>query len=285
LGVPAGPKFLWSTRRLNQNFEEKSQMLTNTQVSKVQPSCGRRPQRTQEDLDRIHQDIPALCAILFKQKFDRDLEWDKGCSAALSRVLAFNPEWSVDEVKMMVRSYYQSFGIPYALPPFEWLPQLAKYRWGALDSSGVPKSTRDSIEAEVAQRNAEMDAHFKQRELERKASDKVALHSRAIARVTRDLMSKGYEVFRPVGQSSCHLLATSGIPTRWVHALRIVIRLDGEAVVADGRCCQALVRPEVEWSPLSDLPDPNQRHPIQYEPPLPSGAGANKTESTQDGQG
>jgi hypothetical protein len=248
-------------------------------------ASSQRQTRTRHDDQRIHEVVPELCKRLYEQRFDRELYWDQPCTAALTRVLATSKSWTVADVEGMVKSYYASDGIPYALPPFEWLPQLAKYKWGPLDSTGVPKSTLEAIENQVAQRNAEMDAHFKQRELERKASDKVALHSRAIARVTRDLMSKGYEVFRPVGQSSCHLLATSGIPTRWIHALRIVIRLDGEAVVADGRCYQALVRPEVEWSPLSDLPDPNQRRPIQYEPPLPSGAGANKTESTQDGQG
>lgn len=244
-------------------------MLTSTEVSKSRTFY--RPSRSRADLSRLHEVIPKLCMQLFRQRFQRELEWCKGSDTpALSRVLALNPTWTVEDVEMMVRAYYASDGIRYAGQPYEWLPQLGNYQNGPLNGQGTPKATLAAIEAEVAQRNARIDAEIQQRNADRKARDKKAFLDRAIAASYRDLRSKGYEVFRAMGSMSCHLLASSEL-TRWAHALRIIVRIDESSVVADGRYYQALVTASSRNS------DSSETLVVRYEPPLPGQRGAEET--------
>jgi hypothetical protein len=214
-----------------------------------------------------HEVVPGLCAHLYRQRFHKDLEWGQGDGAALSRLLGMNPHLTINEVEVMIHAYYASDFIPFAQQPYEWLPKLMKYQHGPLDAQGTPKAELARIDAEVAKANAAMAAEAERRRVEERSKDKEALLDRAIARVGRDLLSKGYEVFRPVGPATCHLVATDRIVSRRTQALRITVLLGDTAPSANSRCYQALVPIEGTYNPLNAQPL-QQTIPIRYEPPL-----------------
>ena len=173
----------------------------------------------------------------------------------------------------MVKSYYASDGIT-LIQPYEWLPFLFKYQEGPLDHQGTPKRRLAAIDAEVARMNQEVLAEETRRKQERSEWDKEARLERAIARVQQDLRSRGLEVFKPAGPTSCHLIAMSSPSTRKVSAFRIVVRPHGTVPTSDTRCYQAMVPDDVKRNPLNSLgsmlPPGKDPDVITYQPPLES---------------
>jgi hypothetical protein len=241
-------------------------MIVDDAVQSQQPEAAEpKPKR----LARLvaHNIVPGLCAQLYRQRFQSDLEWGQGDGAVLSRVLGMNPSWTMDELEAMIRAYYASDNIRYGEQPSEWLPTLSKYRHGPLDSQGTPKAELARIDAEVARQNAEISAAEDRRQAEARSRDKQAILDRAIASVGRDLLAKGYEVFRPLGPSTCHLIATSQPHSRTVHALRIRVVPGASEPSGKSHCYEALIPEETDFNPLNSS-RPTLTTPIHYAPPL-----------------
>ena len=242
-------------------------MLTDTKLPTPQWQT-----RMRDDDQRIREVVPELCKRLYEQRFGKELYWDRGDTVALNRILATNKNWTVSDVEDMVKSYYASDGIPYLQQPYEWLPLLFKYRDGPLDHQGTSKRQLAAINAEVGRMNRELLAEEDRRKQERDTQNKEAQLDRAIARVHGDLLSKGYEVFKPAGPASCHLIAMSRVLTRRAQALRILVRPYGVAPTNDTRYYEAIVPREAQRNPLnSSGPMLSHRHDpdvVTYQPPL-----------------
>ena len=120
--------------------------------------------------------------------------------------------------------------------------------------------------------NRELFEEEDRKKQERDDQDKEAQLARAIARVQRDLRSRGLEVFKPAGPSSCHLIAMSSLSTRRASAFRIVVRPYGVAPTNDTSYYQALVPQEVQRTPLNSsgpwLPPGRDPDVVTYQPPL-----------------
>jgi hypothetical protein len=217
------------------------------------------PRPTAREVTIMREAVHELSQKLYKERFGIEPEpWNKSDDSALDSYLAiskFNPWPTVAEVESLLRAYFASDGI-HPDRPYQWLPTLWKYKSGPLDSTGESKSVVAAREAELARQRAEATAKTARRDVAIAEEDEERRFEDARLKVTRDLIQRGYEVFKPIFPSGCHLLAVrKTVDTRSGEALRIVVRTGSNATRTDRRFYQVLVSQ-----------DPNA--PIVFDPPL-----------------
>jgi hypothetical protein len=210
---------------------------------------------SQRELDQLHNAVRDLYYELFKQRFGREADfWDSSDGSALDRYLRSATGWTTDRVLELVRSYFASDEIG-PERPHQWLQSLDKYGEGPLGPLGIPKRSIAAIDAELARKHAEITAETARRNAAIAEEDEERCFEDARMRVTKDLLARGYDVFKPIWPSGCHLLAvrkTADLPN--AEALRIVIRV-GQRPTRDRRFFQAVVAS-------------GSNAPVVYDPPL-----------------
>jgi hypothetical protein len=211
---------------------------------------------SQRELDQMHSAVRDLYYELFKQRFGREADlWDSSDSSALDRYLRSSTGWTTDRVLELVRSYFESDEIG-PERAHQWLQSLDKYGEGPLGPLGIPKRSIAAIDAELARKHAEITTETARRNAAIAEEDEERRFEDARMKVTKDLLARGYEVFKPIWPSSCHLLAmrkTADVPKG--EAIRVVVRTGSNATRTDRRFYQVLVSQ-----------DPNA--PIVFDPPL-----------------
>jgi hypothetical protein len=200
--------------------------MENNVKTAVPKTAAWLPQRlTQYELDRLRRAIQPLVEKLFKQKFGVDMpEWDQGDTIALERYLRlYDNVREVEQLETRVKNYFQSDGIG-PQHPYEWLRKLYLYGSGPLNLMGISKTELAATDEEIKRRNEQIVAAAAQRKAEREAEEAEQRFQLDSFKVTRDLRSRGYEVFSAIQPTStCHLIATSQTDRRIVSALRIAI--------------------------------------------------------------
>jgi hypothetical protein len=222
------------------------------------------PKPSAREVKLLHAAVKELTERLYKERFNIDLVWDKGDDYALGRCLqisvsTLNPWPKVAaEVESCIRGYFASDGISSGDRPYQWLPNLGKYRGGPLDRNGVPKSWLEAQRAEVDATIAASVREAEERKRADAAADREGLLARLVLMVAEDLRRRGFEACRPISDLSYIVATRKSASTQNCMAMRIVCRAYPNEVTKTCAFYQAVC-----------LPDQDIRiTPVTYHPPL-----------------